>query len=121
MGKYIDLDARGRKYLRDTFDVSVGMVSDSLNYKVNTELSRKLRHVALTQLGGETRMDLSIEETIHDCAGFMTQVFENGSILTLNKKSGHTTILNKYGDLVKEVDIETIKDLEICQEFAAGR
>lgn len=119
--KYIDLDAKGRKYLRKTFDVSAGMVSDALNFKVNTDLSRKLCHVALTQLGGEMKIELPIAETIHDHAGFMTQQFENGVILTLNKKNGYTTIVNKYGDLIKEVDIESIKELESCQEFAAGR
>ena len=121
MEKYIDLDAKGRKYLRETFGVSVGMVSDALNFKTNTDLSRKLCHVALTQLGGELKIVLPIAETIHDHAGVMVQQFENGVILTVNKKTGYTTIMNKYGDLIKEEDIKSLKDLDILQEFAAGR
>ncbi len=121
MGKYIDLNPKGRKHLRETFRVSAGTVSDALNFKTNTDLSRKLCHVALTQLGGEKRIDLPIAETIHDHAGFMTQVFENGVVLTVNKKTGYTTIVNKYGDLIKEEDIKSLEDLDILQEFAAGR
>ena len=118
-GKYIDLDTKGRKYLRETFDVSAGTVSDALNFKINTDLSRKLCYVALTQLGGELKMELPIAETIHDHAGFMTQQFENGAVLTMNKKNGYTTIVNRYGDLVKETAVQKISELESCQELAA--
>ncbi len=119
MGKYIDLDTRGRKYLRETFKVSTGMVSDALNYKVDTGTSRRLCHVALTQLGGKLRTDDPIKETIHDHAGLMVQEFENGSVLKVNKKSGYATIVNRHGDLVKEADVCSLRDLESCQELAS--
>lgn len=121
MGKYIFLDAKNRKYLRDTFNVSPGTVSDALNFKTDSDLSRKLCYVALTQLGGKERMDLPIEETIHDYAGFMMQTFENGAVLSVNKKTGYAYIVNKYGDLIKDAYINSLDDLEELQAFAAGR
>ena len=119
MGKYIDLDAKGRKYLRETFDVSAGTVSDALNFKINTDLSRKLCHVALTHLGGKLKIDLPIEETIHDCNGYMTQRFSNGAILKARKFDGYTTITNKHGDLVRAVDVHSLDELESWQVFAS--
>ena len=121
MGKYIYVDKEDRKKLCKTFHTVKSTVSEALSLKTNSKKSKQIRHTALTQLAGEWRMDLPIAETIHDHAGFMVQQFENVVILTLNKKNGYTTIVNKYGDLIKEVDIESIKDLESCQEFAAGR
>ena len=119
MGKYIDLDAKGRKYLRETFDVSAGTVSDALNFKINTDLSRKLCHVALTHLGGKQKVDLPIAECIHDSNGFMIQEFENGVVLTTNKDSGYTKIVNRYGDLIKEENVSSLADFEELQAFAA--
>lgn len=119
MGKYIDLDAKGRKYLRETFDVSAGTVSDALNFKINTDLSRKLCHVALTHLGGKQKVDLPITECIHDSNGFMIQQFENGAILKARKFDGYTTIINKHGDLVRAVDVHSLDELESWQVFAS--
>ena len=119
MGKYIDLDAKGRKYLRETFDVSVGTVSDALNFKINTDLSRKLCHVALTYLGGKQKVDLPIAECIHDSNGFMIQEFENGVVLTTNKDTGYTKVVNRYGDLIKEENVGSLADFEELQAFAA--
>ncbi|WP_281724034.1 hypothetical protein [Hoylesella shahii] len=95
------------------------MVSDTLNFKVDTDTARKIRHVALSQLGGKEKVRLPIEETIHDHQGLMVQYFRNGAVLRLDKRNGTVTITNKYGDLVKEADVSTISDFESCQELAA--
>ena len=121
MGKYIYVDKEDRKKLCKTFHTVKSTVSEALSFKTNSKKSKQIRHTALTQLNGEWRIDLPIAETIHDHAGFMTQVFENGVVLTVNKNTGYTTIVNKYGDLIKEEDIKSLNDLDILQEFAAGR
>ena len=87
MERYIDLTPKDKKYLQEVFEVSKGMVSDSLNYKVNTDLARKIRHTAVSQLGGRVKVRFPIEETIHDHAGFMVQMFANGAVLRLDKKN----------------------------------
>ena len=109
MERYIELSPDGKIHLRKIFNISKGMVSDTLNFKVDTETARKIRHVALSQLGGKEKVRLPIEETIHDHQGLMVQYFRDGTV----------TIVNKYGDLVKEADVSTISDLEACQELAA--
>ena len=119
MGKYIYVDKEGRKKLCKAFHTVKSTVSEALSLKTNSEKSKQIRHTALTQLAGEWRMDLPIAETIHDHAGFMTQLFDNGTVLTMNKKTGYTTIVNRYGDLVKETDVQKISELESCQELAA--
>ena len=119
MEQYVCLDHQGRKRLREIFEVSFGAVSDALNFKTNTLTSKQIRHTALTQLGGKLKVDLPIEETIHDCNGFMTQRFSNGVILKARKFDGYTTITNKHGDLVRAVDVHSLDELESWQVFAS--
>lgn len=119
MERYIELSPDGKIHLRKIFNISKGMVSDTLNFKVDTDTARKIRHVALSQLGGREKVRLPIEETIHDHQGLMVQYFRNGAVLRLDKRNGTVTITNKYGDLVKEADVSTISDFESCQELAA--
>ena len=119
MERYIELSPDGKIHLRKIFNISKGMVSDTLNFKVDTDTARKIRHVALSQLGGREKVRLPIEETIHDHQGLMVQYFRNGAVLRLDKRDGTVTITNKYGDLVKEAVVSTISDFESCQELAA--
>ena len=99
MERYIELSPDGKIHLRKIFNISKGMVSDTL--------------------GGKEKVRLPIEETIHDHQGLMVQYFRNGAVLRLDKRDGTVTITNKYGDLVKEADVSTISDFESCQELAA--
>lgn len=122
MKMYIECSADARKRLSKNFNVSFVTVSNALNYIYHTsELAKKIRHAALTQFGGRKMIKLPIEETIHDNNGFMIQHFENGAILCLDKSSGRAVVENKYGDLVKEVDIQTFTELESLQKLAASR
>ena len=54
----------------------------------DTDTARKIRHVALSQLGGREKVRLPIEETIHDHQGLMVQYFRNGAVLRLDKRDG---------------------------------
>ena len=122
MKMYIECSADARKRLSKNFNVSFVTVSNALNYIYHTsELAKKIRHAALTQFGGRKMAKLPIEETIHDNNGFMVQCFENGAVLSLNKKSGNVTIRNRYGDMVKEADINSFEELESLQKLAASR
>lgn len=120
MRKYIVCGKEAREKLMSIFEVKAAMVSRSLNYDIDSELSRKIRHTALTQLGGRESTELPIEETIHDYKGIMTQMFLNGATLRMNKKSGHTIITDKHGNVAKEVYVTKIEDLEACQKLAAN-
>jgi hypothetical protein len=122
MKMYIDCSADAKKRLSKIFEVSTMTVWNALSYKYRTsELAKKIRHAALTQFGGRKMATLPVEETIHDNNGFMIQHFENGAILCLDKSSGRAVVENKYGDLVKEVDIQTFTELESLQKLAASR
>ena len=81
MGKYIYLGSAERKKLREGMHISNALVTYALNFEIDSELARKIRYTALKHFGGELRMDLPIEETIHDSNGGMVQRFKNGCVL----------------------------------------
>lgn len=120
MGKYISLSKEGRKKIMEIFKISKGMVSLALNFKVDSVLTRRVQYSAIKHYGGELRMDLPIEETIHDSNGSMVQRFKNGCGFILNKHTGETGILNKDGALIKMVSIKTFEELEALQTEVAA-
>lgn len=120
MGKYISLSKEGRKKIMEIFKISKGMVSLALNFKVDSVLTRRVQYSAIKHYGGELRMDLPIEETIHDSNGSMVQRFKNGCGLILDKHTGKTTILDKDRALIKTVVIKTFEELEALQTEVAN-
>lgn len=120
MGKYISLSKEGRKKIMEIFKISKGMVSLALNFKVDSALTRRVQYSAIKHYGGELRMDLPIEETIHDSNSGMVQRFKNGCGFVLNKHTGETGILNKDGALIKMVSIKTFEELEALQTEVAA-
>lgn len=120
MGKYISLSKEGRKKIMEIFKISKGMVSLALNFKVDSVLTRRVQYSAIKHYGGELRMDLPIEETIHDSNGGMVQRFKNGCGLILDKHTGKTTILDKDRALIKTVSIKTFEELEAIQTEVAA-
>lgn len=120
MGKYIYLGSAERKKLREGMHISNALVTYALNFEIDSELARKIRYTALKHFGGELRMDLPIEETIHDSNSGMVQRFKNGCGFILNKHTGETGILNKDGALIKMVSIKTFEELEAIQTEVAA-
>ena len=120
MGKYIYLGSAERKKLREGMHISNALVTYALNFEVDSDLARKIRYTALKHFGGEVRMDLPIEETIHDSNSGMVQRFKNGCGFVLNKHTGETGILNKDGALIKMVSIKTFEELEALQTEVAA-
>ena len=120
MGKYIYLGSAERKKLREGMHISNALVTYALNFEIDSELARKIRYTALKHFGGELRMDLPIEETIHDSNGSMVQRFKNGCGLILDKHTGKTTILDKDRALIKTVVIKTFEELEAVQTEVAA-
>lgn len=115
MGQYIYLGREERKRLREGMGISNALVTYALNFEKESDLIRKIRYTALKHFGGELRMDLPIEETIHDSNGCMAQRFKNGYRLILDKQSGKTNILDKDNALIKTVSIKTFEELETLQ------
>lgn len=91
MDKRIYLSESGMKKLREIFKVSHVMVWKALTYKSDSELARKIRYTALSQLGGTASKDLqeSVEcETNHEeVAKTMTQTFGDRVKLVFDKES----------------------------------
>ena len=120
MGQYIYLGREERKRLREGMGISNALVTYALNFEKESDLIRKIRYTALKHFGGELRMDLPIEDTIHDSNGCMVQRFKNGYKLILDKHTGKTTILDKDRVPVKAASIKTFEELETLQTEVAA-
>lgn len=60
--KYINVSNESKKKLMRIFGVSVVAVWKALNFKSDSDLSRKIRNVALQQMGGRVIRELDITE-----------------------------------------------------------
>lgn len=60
--KYINVSDDSKKQLARIFDVTRVAVWKALNFKSDSELSQKIRNVALTQMGGRVIRELDITD-----------------------------------------------------------
>lgn len=94
MEKRIYLDGKGKDYLRNVFKCSGVMVWKALSFKADTELARKIRYVALSQLGGVASWQADEVETTHEeCANTMTQSFGPRVRLVYHKDDSRCEVL----------------------------
>lgn len=116
MNKRIYLDHSGRAKLREIFKCSSVQVWKALAFKSDSEMARRIRNVALCQLGGTPSWDvLQDVETSHDESdGTMVQLFGGGVKLVVSKRTGDVELY--AGDKLLErhvnVDIPTFVGLQ---------
>ena len=90
MKKVITVTRDQRDFLIKTFGVTKTMVSYALNYHPqwgNSELAKKIRHLAV-QRGGFELVTAPASEVVHDADNMMRQHFENGWMWEGNKNTG---------------------------------
>lgn len=101
--KYINVSDDSKKQLARIFDVTRVAVWKALNFKSDSELSQKIRNVALTQMGGRVIRELDITdgympncqtEFEHDVNGVKTvcSTFSNGVKVLLDCYSDCATV-----------------------------
>lgn len=99
------------KELREELCRLFGVVDDTigkaLNFKTDTELSRKIRAVALQKGGKSTKADMT---TIFESNGDMVQTWGDNYRLVVEKNTGNVKIYVK-GSLEKEVKNMSVADL----------
>lgn len=94
MERRIIIDSESREKIQKIFGVSNVTVWKALSYKNDNELSRKIRHVALKELGGvEINGALPEMETYHHADGTMVQTFGNRVKIYLYEDMNRVAVL----------------------------
>ena len=102
----IYVSEKNKAHLRKVFGCSTMMVWKALNFKSDSELARKIRYTALTQLNGTPNWKQADVETTHEEAEqTMTQIFGERVKLVYDRNDGSTSILVDGKVTRKEQDL----------------
>lgn len=94
MDKKIYVSKRDAAHLRKVFGCSKVMVWKALNFRSDSDLARKIRYTALTQLNGTPNWKQADVETTHEeIEQTMTQTFGERVKLVFDRKDGSTHVL----------------------------
>lgn len=122
---YIELSKSSQKQIAKAFSCCERMVVESLTYRKDTELARKIRYVALKEYGGLVMTTAPMCQTIHlvreDGKELMRQEFTNGVILEADKLTGRVVLVNKQGKQLGEWNIDGITELREIQAIAEAQ
>ena len=116
--KKISTTKENREFLMKVFGVTERMVFKALAFQSDTELARKIRHLAL-QRGGFLLSIGPDFETIHDCDGYMRQHFKNGAMLEFDKEDGQCDAFFG-GEHVKHWDQVMLKEIGGIQSWVSA-
>lgn len=122
MKRFIKLAEADKKWIEKAFGISRVMVNYALGFDPKhgrSALAGKIRNLALLR-GGQVTLEVPECETIHDARGMMTQTFENGAKVEVNKKTGELEVKDAKGATVRRLKISMIEQLYAEQAFAAG-
>ena len=93
MEKKIYVSEKNKAHLREVFGCSTMMVWKALNFRSDSELARKIRYTALTQLNGTPNWKQADMETTHEeIEQTMTQTFGERVKLVFDRKDGSTRV-----------------------------
>lgn len=93
MEKKIYVSEKNKAHLREVFDCSTMMVWKALNFRSDSDLARKIRYTALTQLNGTPNWKQEGVETTHEEAErTTTQTFGERVKLVFDRKDGSTRV-----------------------------
>lgn len=105
--------------LAKIFGCTERMVYKALCYEGDTKLARKIRFVALKELGGWIEVCLPEVETMHDSDSVIRQYFGEQVVLELSKLSGEGRVLKNGVVLLKRNNV-MLKDIGELQLYAMG-
>ena len=106
MEKKIYVSEKNKAHLRKVFGCSTMMVWKALNFKSDSDLARKIRYTALTQLNGTPNWKQADVETTHEeVEKTMTQRYGERIKLVYDRNDGSTSILVDGKVTRKEQDL----------------
>lgn len=109
--------------LSKLFGCSDRMVYKALCFESETDLARKIRHVARKEMGGWVEAAVPEEEMFYDTMEsgerVMRQYFGNGAVLEISLETGIGLVTFK-GENVKHFDKVYVDDIPGIQSMARG-
>ena len=106
MEKKIYVSEKNKAHLRKVFGCSTMMVWKALNFKSDSELAKKIRYTALTQLNGTPNWkQADVETTYEEVEKTMTQHYGERVKLVYDRNDGSTSILVDGKVTRKEQDL----------------
>lgn len=122
MKRQIVIDSEGRQKLQKIFGVSRMTVWRALTFENNSDMARKIRYTATSQMGGvEVGIDSAKApehiDTTHTADGEMVQRFGQRVVIVFNKETGHTR-LTVDGKDTRVTTIVKVEDMMLLQQEA---
>lgn len=118
MKKRIAVTKENREFLMKAFKVTERMVFKALSFQSDTDLAKRIRHLATKRGGFVLNMGPAIE-TIHDHDGYMHQYLMNGVMLEFDKSTGSCDAFLE-GECVQHWDNVMVSEIRGIQNWAAG-
>ena len=122
MEKKIFVDEKAKGHLRKVFKCTNVMVWKALNFKSDSELARKIRYTALTQLNGTPNWKQADVETTHkETEQTMTQTYSERVKLVVDRKDSSVSVFvdNVVTRKEKELSISAFMELQSEVELMA--
>ena len=122
MEKKIFVDEKAKGHLRKVFKCTNVMVWKALNFKSDSELARKIRFTALTQLNGTPNWKQADVETTHkETEQTMTQTYSERVKLVVDRKDSSVSVFvdNVVTRKEKELSIPAFMELQSEVELMA--
>lgn len=105
------------------FGCTLRMVYKALSFESNTDLARKIRYVALKEMGGWIEASVPEDGVFYDTATdgerFMRQYFRNGAVLEVSLLTGEGRVMWK-GSEVKRYTEVMVSQIPEMQNMARG-
>lgn len=118
MKKKIEVSKDVRLFIQKVFGVTDVMIWKALTFESESELSRRIRHLA-TERGGRTMLTLPEDEVFYTHDGRMIRTLRNGRMIEIKMETGACEVFHK-GEMVKQLNIVTIPELNaLVAELAA--
>lgn len=115
MAKKIYLEDKGKAYLRRVFKCSNVMVWKALTFESDSKLARKIRFVALKELGGVPNWKPEDMETTHEEAEkTMTQTFGKRVKLVASKRDT-SVLVYVDGEVKRRENCESVPEFIALQ------
>lgn len=118
--RYIEVTQESRSKLMQVFKCTSKMVLESLTYRKNSELARKIRYVAVKEFGGKPMLYIPECETMFstelDGKEYMRQMFTNGAVLLWQK--GTPDVIVRFRDQEQQFKCESLPRFAEIQMYA---
>ncbi len=117
----IKVSKENKAKLAKMFNCTQRMVYKALCFECETELARKIQHVALREMGGWIEAAVPEDEIFYDTMDsgerFMRQYFNNGAVLSVSFMTGQGKVVFK-GKTVESYDTVLLNQIPNIQAMA---